>query len=110
MIIIYYEVGKEPKTRIIKRDLKEMQKLVDGPVENYQVNENICLVCNEEGYIRGLPMNRKVIDREGIIHQAICGNFFVCGAGAEDFISLKPDQIKKIMKYSDSGRYPAWVK
>lgn len=109
MIIIYYEVGKEPKVRIIKRDYKEMQKLVDGPIENYQVNDKICLICNEEGRITGLPVNRKIVDRTGIIHQVICGNFFVCGAGKEEFISLKPDQIKKILKYSDSGRYPAWI-
>ena len=110
MRIIYFEVGKEPKEMLIARELAKMQKLVGGYIENYQVNEKICIVCNEDGWNLGLPVNRKVVDGSGNIVQAIRGNFFVCAAGEEDYISLTGEQIRKIIKRSDRDYYPGWIK
>lgn len=109
MLILLYKVGEEPKPMIIKRDYKSMQKLVGGNIENYQVNEKICLICDDEGYIKGRPVNRRVVDKSGIIHQAICGDFFVCGAGEEDFVSLTCGQASRIIKRSEPGIYPGWI-
>ena len=109
MKILYFEQGKEPEVRNIKRDLAVEQKLVGGYIEVYQVNKNILIICDEEGWCKGRPINRLVIDRQDVIHQAIRGDFFVCAAGNEDFKSLTDGQIQKITKCTKPGRYPGWI-
>ena len=71
--------------------------------------EKILIVCNDDGWNLGLEVNRLVLSKEGNIEQAIRGDFFVCGAGEEDFISLTDLQIKKLIRYSFGNKYPGWI-
>jgi hypothetical protein len=48
------------------------------------------LVVNEEGKINGLPMNRCTGT------DIICGTFFVCGNGRDDFRSLSDEQVEEV--------------
>ena len=109
MKILYYKNGKEPEVLLIPRDLKMMQDLVGGRTECYQVNEKILIICNADGYDLYLDPNRKVKNAEGNIEQIIRGNFFVCGAGEEDYISLTQVQIRKIINNSVGDTYPGWI-
>ena len=109
MKILYFEQDKEPKIMNIKRDLAVEQKLVGGYIEVYPVNEEILIICDKEGWCKGRSINRLVEDKEGVIHQAIRGSFFVCANGEEDFKSLSDEQIQKIMKHLRPGRYPEWI-
>lgn len=109
MKILYYKTGEEPEIRNIKRDLKTMQQLVGGYIEVYPANDKVLIVCDEEGWCKGRPINRVVTDRQDVIHQAIRGDFFVCAEDGEDFKSLTDEQIQKIIKCSKPGRYPSWI-
>ena len=111
MKILYFEQGKAPEVRNIKRDLAVEQKLVGGYIEVYPVNDEILIICDEEGWCKGLPINRVVVDRQGIIHQAIRGNFFVCAEGGEDFKSLTEEQTSQILGWSKiyPKEYPGWI-
>ena len=53
------------------------------------------LICNEEGKLLGLPLNRALRDENGEIYDAIAGTFFICGALAdsENFTSLTDEQV-----------------
>lgn len=55
-------------------------------------------VCNEEGKLLGLPMNRALTDESGVPYDIVCGTFFVVGIGDEDFTSLTEQQIEKYRK------------
>ena len=50
-------------------------------------------VCNDEGLINGMPMNRAV-ERYG----ALAGPFFICGISGENFCSLTDAQVQKYRK------------
>lgn len=110
MRILYFKNGKEPEELLISRDLKAMQDLVHGYIENYQVNDKICIVCNEDGWNLGMPVNRLVMSKDGNILQAIRGDFIVCADGGEDYVSLTDEQIRKIVKFSFGNKYPGWIR
>ena len=109
MKILYYKVGQDPQVLLIPREVKDMQELVHGRYECYQVNEKILIICNEDGWNLDLKVNRLVMNKDGNIEQAIRGDFFVCGAGEEDFVSLTDLQIKKLIRCSYGNKYPGWV-
>ena len=94
MKVLVVEPGYAPYEKEIE-GLKEMQAIVDGPIQAiYPYEEKVALVCNEEGILQGLPFNRSVPGGYG----GVFGSFFICGLGEEDFISLTPEQIKKYKK------------
>ena len=90
MNVLVVEPGFLPYEKEID-GLKDMQKLVGGYIQAiYPFQENVALVCNEDG-IGHLEFNRMIPERE---YGAIFGTFFMCGLGEEDFTSLTPEQVK----------------
>ena len=56
---------KQPETKIIskrKLDLKEMQDIVGGNIELAYDDGKIQIICNEEGKMYGLPLNKKATE------------------------------------------------
>ena len=73
-----------------------MQDAVGGYIQAvYPYEDPVALVCNEEGKIEGLPLNRALKTEEGEIYDIISGNFFICGLGEENFCSLSPELAEK---------------
>ena len=60
--VVYCEAGKIAERKEIFADLEAMQKAVGGYIEEYQLpnDDNVSIICNEEGKILGLPLNRGV--------------------------------------------------
>jgi len=91
--VLYKEVGKKPKIRIIDNTLEAKQKLVKGLIEVIPYN-NLLIVCNDEGKIMNLKPN--------LIFECdyIAGDCFVIGDDYEngDFKSLTMEEIVKIRK------------
>ncbi|MBQ7541450.1 MAG: DUF3846 domain-containing protein, partial [Clostridia bacterium] len=56
------------------------------------------LVCNENGKIDNLPLNRALVDDDGRVTDIIAGTFFVCGTDEEDFASLDDAAAQKYLK------------
>ena len=95
--VLVVEPNKLPVKKTIKNTLEEKQKLVGGLIE-YTYIENcndITIICNEEGKILGLPLNRD------IGHDIIAGNFLIVGDDPElgEDRSLTDEQIEKYTKY-----------
>ena len=67
--------------------------------------EPVCIVCNEEGKINGLPLNRAVYaDPDcGEMLDIIAGTFFICDCSGEDFGSLSSEQLRR---YTELFKYP----
>ena len=61
--VLYVQPGKYPEERIIENNLKSMQKLVDGDIEGvYPWRDYACIVCNDEGKLNNMPLNRLLED------------------------------------------------
>ncbi len=89
--------GKKPKQVCFENTLKNLQGFVGGYVEAiYPFDDNVAIVCNEEGKLDGLPLNRTIYVT-GYGADIIAGNFLVIGTGdvEDDFCSLTPEQIDR---------------
>lgn len=91
MNVLVVEPGTLPYEKEIN-GLQEMQELVGGLIDAiYPYDDPVALVCNDEGLLLGLPFNRSVEGGYG----GICGTFFVCGLGEDNFVSLSPELMEK---------------
>lgn len=98
MKIIVVEPQKKPVVRDIDPGLASMQKLVGGFIEAvYPFDDPMALICNDEGKLLGLPLNRALYDNTGQIYDIIAGTFFLCRAprDSEDFTSLTEEQLQR---------------
>ena len=87
--------------------LRALQEIVGGFIEAiYPYEEEVAIVCNEEGLINGLPFNRSVPGGYG----GVFGTFFICGLGEEDFCSLPPDLMERFKKEFETSEILIGVK
>lgn len=98
MRAIVKEVGKSPRVEEIENDLATMQGLVGGYIEAVSAGEKICLVCNEEGKLNGLPPNFP-IGRDVIVGTAV----FVAYGRDGEFADLTDEQIDIVMNFFEGA-------
>lgn len=104
--VLHVEPGKRARMVEIEDSLSAMQSLVGGMIEEYMpFEDDVALVCNDEGKLAGLPLNRGIKDEKGNLQDIIAGDFFVCYAPVESekFLSLPPDMEAK---YKEMFDYP----
>ena len=104
--VIYVEPGREARAIEIRDDLNEMQSLVGGHIEEYMpFDDEVAVICNEEGKITGLPLNRGIENENGQLIEIIAGPFFIAYAPleSEEFLSLPADLEEK---YKEKFRRP----
>ena len=104
--VVLCEPGKLAKATTIEASLESYQKTVGGYIEAYYpFEEPVCIVCNEEGKITGLPLNRAVYadPNRGEMLDIIAGTFFICDCSGEKFGSLSPEQLRR---YTELFKYP----
>ena len=95
--VVLLEPGKLARTVEIDASLAGMQKTVGGLIEPYYpFEEQVCIVCNEEGKINGMRPNRSVKNEDGVMID------FIFGRG-ENLDSLSDEQIDR---YGKMFRYP----
>ena len=94
-ILIIEPIGN-PYEKKIEHKLETMQNIVGGLIEFIELEQNVDLICNEQGKINNLPMNRI------ITNDVICGTFFIAGQKNGETISLTEKQIKKYKKQFNS--------
>ena len=104
LTVLVVSPGEEPSVETIPKGLESLQQQVGGYIEAiYPFEDPVAIVCNEEGKIKGLQLNRSLRDDENNLYDIISGTFFVVGLGDEDFCSLTPEQIEK---YSERFKEP----
>lgn len=102
MKVLVVEPQKPCRVQEIE-SLPDMQQLVGGDIEAvYPFQEPVALVCNAEGKLLGLPMNRPLLDKDYLPYDIIRGTFFVAGLGQEEFISLTDEQIQRYKSLYDN--------
>lgn len=97
--VVLVEPQKEARVAKIDNTLETMQTIVGGYIEAvYPFNDEVALVCNEEGKIAGLPLNRALKDSDGQIYDIVAGTFLVAGLTEDNFGSLTDEQIDCYLK------------
>lgn len=105
--VIYVEPGKEARVIEMKDELSEMQNLVGGYIEEYMpFEDDVALVCNDEGKMHGLPLNRAIQSEDGQVMEILAGPFFICYAPieSEKFLSLPKELEEKYQKKFDKPK------
>ena len=92
MKILFKEPNKEFETKEIENDLKTLQQLVGGYIEVIAYRDNIVIVLEEEGKIKGKKLNMC------FYNDVLVGDCVFVGIKDEDFISLTDEQIDMIVK------------
>ncbi|MDD3453555.1 MAG: DUF3846 domain-containing protein [Bacilli bacterium] len=99
LLILKVEPNELPYEKEIINDLKSLQNEVDGLIEMIDIDDKTCLVCNEEGKLLGMDLNRVVGN------DIIAGNFFISRFNETgDLVSLTSEQIEKYKeKYNEKS-------
>lgn len=82
----------------IQNTLEAKQAFVGGYIQAvYPFDDPVALICNDEGKLLGLELNRALYDEQGNIYDVIAGLFLVCGVNGDEFVSLTPEQQEKYL-------------
>lgn len=96
MKVLMIEPLRPPELREINDSLEDMQEIVGGTIQAiYPFDDTVAIVCHDMGKLLEQPMNRALRDEDGQIYDIICGNFFLCGLGEENFASLTEEQVER---------------
>lgn len=102
--VVLVEPGKEARAAEIGTELRDLQEIVGGNIETcYPFEEQVCIVCNDEGKLNGSRPNRAIYDEEGKMMDIILGKFFICDCSGEGFGSLSNEQLNR---YKDQFHMP----
>lgn len=98
--VLIIEPDKIPYVKEIENTLESLQKIVCGYIQAiYPFNDQIALICNEEGKLNNLPLNRPLKDDEENVYDIISGTFIITGIDEDDFSSLSDELLEKYALY-----------
>ena len=91
--------------------LKDLQKIVDGPIEcvaaalsewwSGEEGVGLCLIVNEEGKLRGLPVNENATALSVLLYDQLVGNAVLVGIRGEEMIGLEEKAAERIVERWD---------
>lgn len=88
MKVLMVEPGNMPREIEIDSGLEALQNAVGGDIQAvYPYEDPVAIVCNDEGKIMGLPLNRALYDDSGNMYDIVAGNFLIVGLGEESFLT-----------------------
>ena len=97
--VVLCEPRKKTRIATISNTLPSLQQIVGGYIEAvYPFDDPVAIICNEEGKINGLALNRALRDESGKVYDILAGTFLIVGLGAGDFASLIPEHQEKYRK------------
>lgn len=74
--------GLPIRAEVVENTLRSMQELIDGPIGCITVTEDLAIVCNEEGRIRGLSPIASILGMQFV------GPVAFVGVRGEEFMSI----------------------
>ena len=91
---LFIAPNEKPKVIEIENELEKYQELVNGYIEciNY---DYATIICNSEGKLNNLSLNRALYDKEGTLYEIIAGNMvLVSTTPMGNFDGLTPELIE----------------
>lgn len=101
MRVVLVEPGKVAREARIGTKLSDLQAAVGGDIEQFcPYEDEVALICDEEGKLCGKDLNRAVYDEDGQMLDIIVGTFFVCSVPSDSdcFKGLSDEQTAKYLK------------
>lgn len=74
----------------VENELKPLQQAVGGYLESFTFAEDACILCDEEGRLKGKPYNTTVC---GV---PFVGTVLIVGVAGEDFADLTEQQVRAL--------------
>lgn len=81
-----------PKVIEIENELSALQEAVEGYIQAVPITEDICVICNEEGKLLGLPYNMH------LGKDILVGTILIVGVSGEEFCDLSDFWIMTLME------------
>lgn len=108
--VLLVPVGKLPKTVVIDRGLRGLWQAIGGDIEQFSpFYDEVAIICDEEGKLKGKPLNRAIYDEDsGEMIEIMAGDFLVVYAPetSENYESLPPELNRKYAeKFHDPQRF-----
>ena len=104
LLAVVVEPGKQAEFRDIDSGLEALQGLVGGDIQAiYPYDDPVAIICNDEGKLQGLPLNRALRDESGEIYDIVAGTFAIVGLTDDSFGSLDGDLA---IKYANLFKQP----
>ncbi len=99
MKVLLVEPHKAPQAIELDGSLASMQRIVGGTIQVlYPFEDAVVPICNDDGKVLGLPLNRALFDEvTGKMYDIIAGAFLICAAplDRDNFTSLTEEQLAK---------------
>ena len=93
IFVVIKEPGKAPVIEpMFDNSLESFQNAVGGYIETVTINDDLVIICNEEGRLMDLPMNVEVA---GI---GFVGTIVVAGVDGEEFSSVKSKLVPLVLQ------------
>ena len=77
----------------IENTLKAHQAYVGGLIQAVHISSEIIVICNDEGKIQHLPLNRAWIDSSQEVLDYFAGNILCVRSNGDEFASIEPEDI-----------------
>jgi len=91
------EPMKEPRVIEIEQKLESYQEQVGGYIEALTISDDVVILVNEEGKLRGMTPNRRLNG------DVLVGNILIVGRKGEDFCGLSD---KNVQLYTEQFKEP----
>ena len=88
----------------IENTLEALQAYVDGYIEVVPLTKKICVICNDEGKLKDLPVTAWLTARGGITAlDALCGPLIICRTTDDgEFADIQPGDTDEVRLYVHS--------
>lgn len=99
--VVLVEPGKQARIADIEASLEGYYRAIgaDTIQEVYPYEEEVCIICDDEGKLTGRPLNRALRDEDTKeIYDIIAGTFFVCSCKEPRYTSLSTDQQRRYLE------------
>lgn len=80
--VLCKDPGKLPQMVTISNKLQSFQKAVGGYIETFRFAKDAVIICNEEGKIKNLPFNVRLLGEDFV------GTILIAGVQGEEFTSF----------------------
>ena len=98
--VLVVEPNKASYEKEIEDGLASLQNEVGGMIQAiYPFEEEVAIICNDEGKLEGLPLNRALRDQNEEVYDILVGTFLVAGLTEDSFGSLSEEHMKKFSEY-----------
>ena len=82
MTIYIKEPGKAPGQIVVPNNLHMLQQLVGGYIETVTLTEDLCIICDEEGRLKGKEFNCEICGIDFV------GTILMVGVDGEEFTDV----------------------